>query len=67
MGECETRLAQVQDEKVDKDAQISKMKEECLHQLELVNKLNKGGKLKVSPKKKNQFSCLKIRVIISTN
>merc|ERR1719193_258749 len=32
MRECESRLAQVQDEKADKDAQIKQMKEECLHQ-----------------------------------
>merc|ERR1712088_1299016 len=41
MRECESRLAQVQDEKADKDAQIKQMKEECLHQEELINKLNK--------------------------
>merc|ERR1711970_1100714 len=34
----------VQDEKADKDAQISQMKEECLHQEELINKLNKEKK-----------------------
>ena len=39
MRKCESRLAQVQDEKADKDAQIKKMKEECLHQEELINKL----------------------------
>ena len=39
MRECESRLAQVQDEKADKDAQIKQMKEECLHQEELINKL----------------------------
>jgi len=44
MRECETRLAQVQDEKADKDAQIKQMKEECLHQEELINKLNKEKK-----------------------
>jgi len=44
MRECETRLAQIQDEKADKDAQIKQMKEECLHQEELVNKLNKEKK-----------------------
>merc|ERR1711970_137486 len=44
MRECERRLAQVQDEKADKDAQIKQMKEECLHQEELINKLNKEKK-----------------------
>merc|ERR1711970_691302 len=44
MRECENRLAQVQDEKADKDAQISQMKEECLHQEELIVKLNKEKK-----------------------
>jgi len=44
MRECESRLAQVQDEKADKDAQIKQMKEECLHQEELINKLNKEKK-----------------------
>merc|ERR1711887_431171 len=44
MRECESRLATVQDEKADKDAQISQMKEECLHQEELINKLNKEKK-----------------------
>merc|ERR1719481_965997 len=44
MRDCETRLAQVQDEKADKDAQIKQMKEECLHQEELINKLNKEKK-----------------------
>merc|ERR1712158_233225 len=41
MRECESRLAQIQDEKADKDAQIKQMKEECTHQEELINKLNK--------------------------
>merc|ERR1719270_1460780 len=44
MRECESRLSQVQDEKADKDAQIKQMKEECLHQEELINKLNKEKK-----------------------
>merc|ERR1712173_522008 len=44
MRECESRLAQIQDEKADKDAQIKQMKEECLHQEELINKLNKEKK-----------------------
>merc|ERR1740129_1246217 len=44
MRECESRLAQVQDEKADKDAQIKQMKEECIHQEELINKLNKDKK-----------------------
>merc|ERR1712123_108294 len=44
MRECENRLGQVQDEKADKDAQIKQMKEECLHQEELINKLNKEKK-----------------------
>merc|ERR1712168_1060218 len=44
MRECESRLAQVQDEKADKDAQIKQMKEECLHQEDLINKLNKEKK-----------------------
>merc|ERR1712079_23545 len=44
MRECEGRLAQVQDDKADKDAQIKQMKEECLHQEELINKLNKEKK-----------------------
>merc|ERR1719273_2104775 len=44
MRECENRLAQIQDEKADKDAQIKQMKEECLHQEDLVNKLSKEKK-----------------------
>merc|ERR1719431_762453 len=44
MRESESKLAQVQDEKADKDAQIKQMKEECLHQEELINKLNKEKK-----------------------
>jgi myosin heavy chain 6/7 len=44
MRECESRLAQVQDEKSDKDAQIKQMKDEILHQEELVNKLTKEKK-----------------------
>merc|ERR1711881_466052 len=44
MRECETRLSQIQDEKADKDAQIKQMKEECMHQEELINKLNKEKK-----------------------
>merc|ERR1711892_535737 len=44
MRDCENRLGQVQDEKADKDAQIKQMKEECLHQEELINKLNKEKK-----------------------
>merc|ERR1712183_692693 len=36
MRECEARLAQVQDEKQDKDAQIKQMKEEIAHQEDLV-------------------------------
>merc|ERR1712066_584149 len=44
MRECENRLAQIQDEKADKDAQIKQMKEECTHQEELINKLNKEKK-----------------------
>ena len=31
--------SELQDEKADKDAQIKQMKEECLHQEELINKL----------------------------
>jgi len=44
MRECESRLAQVQDEKQDKDAQIKQMKEEVAHQEDLVNKLSKEKK-----------------------
>merc|ERR1719483_739891 len=44
MRECENRLVQVQNEKADKDAQIGQMKEECIHQEELINKLNKEKK-----------------------
>merc|ERR1719193_2275010 len=44
MRECETKLAQVQNEKGVKDAQIKQMKEECLQQEELINKLNKEKK-----------------------
>merc|ERR1719483_173042 len=44
MRECENRLVQVQNEKADKDAQIKQMKEECIHQEELINKLNKEKK-----------------------
>merc|ERR1712106_53481 len=44
MRDCENRLGQVQDEKADKDAQIKQMKEECLHQEELIDKLNKEKK-----------------------
>merc|ERR1712168_833638 len=44
MRDCESRLAQIQDEKADKHGQIKQMKEECLHQEELINKLNKEKK-----------------------
>merc|ERR1711923_310334 len=44
MREPEAKLSQIQDEKLDKDAQIKQMKEECLHQEELINKLNKEKK-----------------------
>merc|ERR1712198_236328 len=44
MRECESKLSQVQNEKADKDAQIKQMKEECTHQEELINKLNKEKK-----------------------
>merc|ERR1712168_763939 len=54
MRECENRLAQVQDEKADKDAQISQMKEECLHQEELINKLNKEKKAIAESKLKEE-------------
>merc|ERR1719210_3264319 len=52
--ECESRLAQVQDEKADKDAQIKQMKEECLHQEELINKLNKEKKSITESKMKEE-------------
>merc|ERR1711982_260216 len=50
--ECESRLAQVQDEKADKDAQIKQMKEECLHKEEeqiqsYEDKFNHLNKLKI--------------------
>merc|ERR1712002_288363 len=54
MRECESRLAQVQDEKADKDAQIKQMKEECLHQEELINKLNKEKKTINESKQKEE-------------
>merc|ERR1719400_2129291 len=54
MRECESRLAQVQDEKADKDAQIKQMKEECLHQEELINKLNKEKKSITESKMKEE-------------
>ena len=54
MRECESRLAQVQDEKADKDAQIKQMKEECLHQEELINKLNKEKKTITESKLKEE-------------
>merc|ERR1719412_3101489 len=54
MRECESRLAQVQDEKADKDAQIKQMKEECTHQEELINKLNKEKKSIVESKQKEE-------------
>merc|ERR1712066_516238 len=54
MRECESRLAQVQDEKADKDAQIKQMKEECQHQEELINKLNKEKKSIVESKQKEE-------------
>merc|ERR1719489_405753 len=54
MRECESRLAQVQDEKADKDAQIKQMKDECLHQEELINKLNKEKKSITESKMKEE-------------
>merc|ERR1719334_2385457 len=54
MRECESRLAQIQDEKADKDAQIKQMKEECTHQEELINKLNKEKKSIVESKQKEE-------------
>merc|ERR1711970_1525803 len=44
----------VQDEKADKDAQISQMKEECLHQEELIVKLNKEKKTINESKQKEE-------------
>merc|ERR1712223_2005353 len=54
MRDCESRLAQIQDEKADKDAQIKQMKEECTHQEELINKLNKEKKSIVESKQKEE-------------
>merc|ERR1719400_1521357 len=54
MRECENRLAQIQDEKADKDAQIKQMKEECTHQEELINKLNKEKKSIIESKQKEE-------------
>merc|ERR1712226_1502137 len=54
MRECENRLSQVQDEKADKDAQIKQMKDECLHQEELINKLNKEKKSITESKMKEE-------------
>merc|ERR1719378_1804880 len=54
MRECESRLAQIQDEKADKDAQIKQMKGECTHQEELINKLNKEKKSIVESKQKEE-------------
>merc|ERR1719450_1775941 len=54
MRECESRLAQIQDEKADKDAQIKQMKEECTHQEELINKLNKEKKSIIESKQKEE-------------
>ena len=79
MRECESRLAQVQDEKADKDAQIKQMKDECLHQEELINKLNKEKKSITESKMKeeeqiqsfedkcNHLNKLKIRLEKSLN
>merc|ERR1711970_846803 len=54
MRECESRLAQVQNEKANKDAQIKQMKEECLHQEELITKLNKEKKTITESKLKEE-------------
>merc|ERR1719376_1109507 len=44
MKDCENKLSQIQNEKADKDAQIGQMKEETMHQEELIVKLNKEKK-----------------------
>jgi len=44
MRDVQNRLDSVQNEKADKDVQIKQMKEECQHQEELINKLNKEKK-----------------------
>merc|ERR1712168_1510177 len=54
MRDCESKLAQVQNEKADKDAQIKQMKEECLHQEELITKLNKEKKTITESKLKEE-------------
>merc|ERR1719495_3131555 len=54
MRDCESKLSQVQTEKGNKDAQIKQMKEECLHQEELINKLNKEKKTIIESKLKEE-------------
>merc|ERR1712055_785114 len=54
MRDCESKLSQVQNEKANKDAQIKQMKEECLHQEELINKLNKEKKTIIESKLKEE-------------
>merc|ERR1711970_832544 len=54
MRDCESKLSQVQNERANKDAQIKQMKEECLHQEELINKLNKEKKTITESKLKEE-------------
>merc|ERR1711970_1312953 len=54
MRDCESKLSQVQNEKANKDAQIKQMKEECLHQEELINKPNKEKKTIIESKLKEE-------------
>merc|ERR1711887_34932 len=54
MRDCESKLSQVQNERANKDAQIKQMKEECLHQEELINKLNKEKKTIIESKLKEE-------------
>ena len=54
MREVQSRLSTAENEKADKDVQIKQMKEECQHQEELINKLNKEKKSIVESKLKEE-------------
>ena len=56
MKDAENRLNSIQNEKADKDAQIKQMKEECQHQEEIINKLNKEKKSITESKQKEEES-----------
>ena len=62
MREVQSRLSSAENEKADKDVQIKQMKEECQHQEELINKLNREKKSIVESKLKEE-ELIQVRVM----